>query len=163
MPVKVEVGLKAEVKAEIPSDAVGRWSDALLDVIRPFTEGRGLRADQIRMQRVEIAYKIAQIAHQEAKLYGARIRPIPNKILVPFLEKASLEDSDNEMQKRWASLLLSASQGPKGHHLAFTDTLSRLTGAELKLLEDVCFAYPRFPETTYPDGHKKTNRQTLTT
>lgn len=49
--LSVDVAAKAtlEVKAEIPKESVGRALDALIDIIRPFTEARGLRADQIKV------------------------------------------------------------------------------------------------------------------
>jgi hypothetical protein len=67
-PVSVEVGLKAglEVKAEIPEKSVGRLVDSLTDLIRPFTEARGLRADQIRLQREDILIEIAKKARLRA-------------------------------------------------------------------------------------------------
>ena len=53
--VKIDFGAKAEakleVKTEIPSESSGRLIDALVDIIRPFSEKRGLRADLIRFQK----------------------------------------------------------------------------------------------------------------
>jgi hypothetical protein len=51
-----------EIKANIPSQAVGRLLDALTDAIRPFTEERGLRADQMRLQREDVLLEIAKKA-----------------------------------------------------------------------------------------------------
>jgi hypothetical protein len=49
-PVNIDVkaGARIDVKAEVPSTSVGRFVDAITDLFRPFSEARGLRADQIR-------------------------------------------------------------------------------------------------------------------
>jgi len=55
LPVKVEIGATAkanlDIKGEIPSSAMGRLAHALADAISPFTERRGLKGDQLRLQR----------------------------------------------------------------------------------------------------------------
>jgi Abortive infection alpha len=79
------------------------------------------------------------------------------KLLIPFLEKASLEDKDEALREAWASLLVSATRTEKARHLTFVDILSRISSEELKLLERVCFAYERFPERSYPGGHPEEN------
>src|SRR3981081_2046102 len=83
-PVQVDIGAKAEakfeVKAEVPPVSVGRFVDAITDIFRPFSEARGLRVDQIRLQRAEVAIEIARLARQEFVI------------------------------KRWVDLLVSASQ-----------------------------------------------------
>ena len=161
--ISVEVGLKAglEVKAEIPEKSVGRLVDSLTDIIRPFTETRGLRADQIRLQREDILIEIAKKARARAELERISVKPIPIKMLVPFLEKASAEDMDTEMHDRWAALLLSASNEFHSRHLTFLDILGRLSSAEIKILERVAFSYKAFPETYYPGGHIEENRSSV--
>jgi hypothetical protein len=158
-PVTIDVGVKAalEVKAEIPEKSVGRTIDALVDIIRPFTERRGLKADLIRLQREEVALEIARRARRRAEIENVELNPVPNKMLVPFLEKASLEDMKSEMHDRWAALLLSASRRYQAQHLTFIDILGRLSVVEIKLIEEVCFGSPGFPEMSYPSGHIEEN------
>jgi hypothetical protein len=158
-PVSIDVGLKAslEVKAEIPTKSVGRTVDALIDIIRPFTEARGLKADQIRLQREDVALEIAKKARHRAEIENAVLNPVPTKMLVPFFEKASLEDLHSEMHDRWAALLLTSAREYQAQHLTFVDILSRLTVIELKLLENVCFSTIDFPQTYYPGGHIEEN------
>jgi hypothetical protein len=160
LPVTIDVGVKAslEVKAKVPEEVTGRLVTSLTDIIRPFTEARGLRADQIRLQREDVLIEIAKKARLRAELEEIEIRPVPNKMLVPFLEKASVEFDDKEMQDRWAALLLSASKSFQARHLTFVDILSRLSSAELLLLEEVCFSEKSFPETSYPGGHLEKNQ-----
>jgi hypothetical protein len=124
-PVSVDVGIglraNLEVKAEIPKEETGRLVAALTDIIRPFAERRGLKADQIRLQREDVLLEVVKKARLRAELEQIELHPIPTKMLVPFLERASLEDFDNtEMQARWAALLLSASNNYQARHLTFT-------------------------------------------
>jgi hypothetical protein len=159
-PMSIDIGLKAglEVKAEIPKASVARLVDSLTDIIRPFTEQRGLRADQIRLQREDIAMEIARKARSRAEIENIALNPVSMKMLIPFLEKASTEDTDTAMHDRWAALLLSASKEFHSRHLTFLDILGRLSSDEVKILEEVCFSYRAFPETYYPGGHIEENR-----
>jgi hypothetical protein len=103
--VNVELGASArlEIKTEIPAKSTGRLVDALTDLIRPFSEARGLRGDEIRLQREEVAIEIARRALERKALEEEAIVPVANKVLVPLLEQASLEDIDDDvMMERWA-------------------------------------------------------------
>ena len=159
LPVKIEFGAKAslEIKGEIPKEAMGGLVNALTDAIRPWTEARGLRADQIRLQREDVALEIVQKARKRMLLENIDAKPLSSKLLIPFLEKASLEDKDDAMRDAWASLLVSATRTEAARHLTFVDILSRISSVELKLLERVCFAHDRFPERSYPGGHPEEN------
>ena len=104
--------LHVSVKTTVPARSSGRLLDALTDMIRPFTERRGLKADQIRLQREEVLIRIAERALERLRLENAPIKPIPSKGLVPLLEKASLESlGDKVMIELWANLLASAALG----------------------------------------------------
>ncbi|MGH6889849.1 MAG: hypothetical protein ACREHF_11760 [Rhizomicrobium sp.] len=164
-PVSIDVGfgVKAsmEVSAEIPREDTGRLVAALTDIIRPFTEARGIKADRIRLQRENVLIEIAKKARHRAALENLPVNPVPTKLLVPFLEKASAEVGDNAMQDRWAALLLSASKAYQAKHLTFIDILSRLSADELRILETTCFSYKGFPETAYPNGHSDRNQRLI--
>jgi Abortive infection alpha len=109
MPPRSKKG--SGVTVTIPSKPVGRLIDALADSIRPFTEARGLKADQIRLQREEVAIEIAKRAKERLAIEKTPIKPIPNKILVPLLEAASNEDIDDTyMVDMWAMLLASGAK-----------------------------------------------------
>jgi hypothetical protein len=107
--------------------------------------------------------EIATKARARADSEKIELSPIPLKMLVPFLEKASLEDVDKEMQDRWAALLLSISNKYQAMHLTFVEIMSRMSTIELKFLEEVCFSSTEFPETGYPGGHFETNAKILET
>jgi len=110
-PVKIDLGakLQIEVKAEVPTASTGRLVDALTDLIRPWSEWRGLKADLIRMHREDVALEIAIRAAKRINLENQKPRPIPLKVLIPLLEKGSQEDpTDNFMIEMWANLLASS-------------------------------------------------------
>lgn len=137
-PIKIDVGVsaKAEIKGEVPSSSLGRLVDALTDVIRPFTEHRGLRGDMLRLQREDVMIKIAEKAHQRLALEGLSAQPVPNKILIPLIEKASLcEPDDQYIIERWANLLASASRGASANQSIYVDILSKLDPVHLRYLE----------------------------
>src|SRR5689334_4355486 len=104
-----EKGRGLQVRAEIPKESMGRLVDAVTDIIRPFSERRGLRADQIRLQREDVLIQVATKARKRLEIEGKIPNPVPNKFLIPFMEKCSLEELDNELVERWASLLATAS------------------------------------------------------
>jgi hypothetical protein len=135
--IDLAASARAEIKTEIPAASSGRLVDALTDMIRPFTEKRGLRADQIRLQREDVLIEIARKAKARIGLEGQEIKPIPNKFLVPFLEKASLEELDSEMVDRWVGLLVSQSLHASPNHLYFLDRLSQLSGEHCRLFDEI--------------------------
>ncbi|MGH8610676.1 MAG: hypothetical protein ACREYF_01165, partial [Gammaproteobacteria bacterium] len=140
--VGVKAEAKFEVKTEIPPESSGRLVDALVDIIRPFSEKRGLRADLIRLQREEVAIAIALKAVERLRITGSTPQSIPNKILVPMLEKASLEEPNSELIDRWANLLASTACFPHIKSVTFADVLSQIGGDQAKLLDRI--ASPRW-------------------
>ena len=109
----------------------------MVDIIRPFSEKRGLRADLIRLQREEVAIAIAFKATERLRITGDTPHSIPNKILVPMLEKASLEDPNSELIDRWANLLASTARCPHIKAITFADVLSQLGGDQAQLLDRI--------------------------
>jgi Abortive infection alpha len=141
--VTVDIGLgakaslEARVTTEIPAQSTGRLLDTFTDMIRPFAERRGLKADLIRLQREEVAIEIARRAHRRLEIENQPINPLPNTFLVPFLEKASLEELDSLMINRWADLLASCSADPVSAHPRFVQILSEITGSDAALLRAI--------------------------
>ena len=137
--IKVDVGFgaKAEIRTEIPAQSSGRLLDALTDMLRPISETRGLRADQIRLQREDVLLEIAKRTRERIDVESGDYLPVPNKVLIPALEKASLEDiQDSDMIDRWAELIASAarSEGIAPH---IVGVLSELSSSQAQLLEDI--------------------------
>jgi hypothetical protein len=134
-----KASLEAKVSTEIPAQSSGRFLDALTDIIRPFSERRGLKADQIRLQREEVLIKVARKARRRMEIENQPIRPPPNKFLVPFLEKASLEEVDSVLIDRWADLLAICSADPPSAHPRFVQILSEMVGNDIQLLHSIAF------------------------
>jgi hypothetical protein len=137
MKSPIQIGLKATV----PAKSAGRLLDALTDMIRPFTEKRGLRADQVRLQREEVLIEIARRALERTQIERKKIKGIPNKALVPLLEKASLESSiDETMIELWANLLASAATGNSGNVPRYVSILSEINSRQARLLQRIILA-----------------------
>jgi hypothetical protein len=79
--LSARASFEAKVSTEIPPEATGRLVDALTDIIRPFSERRGLKGDLIRLQREEVAIEIARRAQHRLQIENQRISPLPNKFL----------------------------------------------------------------------------------
>jgi hypothetical protein len=136
-PVNIDVkaGARIDLRAKIPSTSVGRFVDAITDLFRPFSEARGLRADQIRLQRADVAIEIAKRARATLAIENMEVSPVPNKILVPLIEKASNESvNDDFMIDRWAHLLATASASGEVEP-RFVGILGELNGKQAKALE----------------------------
>jgi len=140
LPVNIDISagakLNVDVKTEIPKESSGRFLDALTDAIRPFTEKRGLKADQIRLQREEVLIEIAQKAQQRLAFEGVSPKAIPNRVLIPLLEKASLNSLDDEdLVEAWSDILASASNGEGANISIYADILSKMDPQHLSYLE----------------------------
>src|SRR4051812_35337167 len=87
--------------ATVPPDVTRAKASAWLDLISPVTEWAGLRGDQLRhkrellrVQRDETLDRIARLAKKRLDEIERPINPVPTKFLMPFLERASLEEED---------------------------------------------------------------------
>jgi len=138
--MKFDISAKAslEVKAEIPTTSVGRFVDALTDIVRPWSEYRGLKADVIRLQREDVAFEIARRAQARIALENTKIMPIPLKTLIPLLEKGSQEaPTDDFMIDMWANLLASAATTDDSVPPRYVSILAELNSRQAKLLSKI--------------------------
>ncbi len=146
--VKVEASEKAtyqrkRITTEIISPDVSRAkAGAWLHLISPLTEWAGLKGDeiryrrqQLRIQREDVLSKIIQDARNRLQFSERKNTPIPNKFLVPFLEKASLEDEDSEIMKMWSELLVSAVSSYDPVYLRIIEILSQIGSGEAQYLK----------------------------
>jgi len=130
--------VKLALKTTIPSKSSGRLLDALTDIIRPFTERRGLKADILHLQREEMAYRVAVLAARRIQLENRPITPVPLKALVPLLEHASLEDAgDTTMIEMWANLLASAAMGVQNNVPRYVSILSEINGRQARIIQNI--------------------------
>lgn len=79
---------------------------------------------------------ICEYANKIAENTGIQIQPTPPKFLLPFIEKASLED-DIELQQQWAKLLVSAGKDYNPLHIQYSEILSQISSCEAKLLKEI--------------------------
>lgn len=135
--LSARASLEAKVSTEIPAQSSGRLVDALTDIIRPFSERRGLKADQTRLQREDVLIEIAGKARHRMEIEHQIIQPLPNKFLVPFLEKASLEEPGSILIDRWTDLLVSGALDPSSAHPRFVQILSELASNEVMFLRNL--------------------------
>lgn len=135
--IKAEAVAKLDVRATVPKASVGRFVDAFTDLFRPFSESQGLKADQIRLQREDVAIAIARKARERIALEEEPLHPVPNKVLIPLIEAASLEDiEDDSLMDMWANLLASAATGD-GVEPRLVGILKELRKPQAELLERI--------------------------
>jgi hypothetical protein len=136
--LRLKFSAKAEISATVPEKSAGRFVDAITDLIRPFSEAQGLKADQIRLQREDVLIKIATKARERLAIEDASITPLPNKFMIPFIEAASSEDeSDGQVLDAWANLLASAASNKIPPSPRFVSVLKELTGSEASILDQI--------------------------
>jgi hypothetical protein len=180
-PVKAEATAKAELVAKatyqrkhsttevIPPDVTRARAGAWLDLISPMTEWAGLRGDQLRYKRQQlrieqesVLLKIAQKAREQLDIEGgAPGVAIPNKFVVPFLEKASLEDFSSPLCNAWANLFVEAASNFDPKLQVYSDILSRLSWREAKFLYDVCKNTGEADGPYWPDVHFEHNKNVI--
>jgi hypothetical protein len=145
----------------IPPDVSRAKAGAWLALLSPITEWASLKGDELnfkrrllRIQQEETLLRVAQSVSE--KLADLKVlKPVPRKILVPALEKASLEDAeDRTMIELWANLLASATQTV---HVQprFVGILEELAGTQAKCLERIAFGNSSeadFPAAEFEDS-----------
>lgn len=126
-----------EVDAEVDASGTGKLIDAAVDAFSPATEVLGLLGDCVRLARAEVAILVTKRAKKIADESGLRLVAPPLKFLVPFYEKASLEEStDSEAIERWAQLLVGASSGVAlSPH--FISILAEMNATQAQLLKSI--------------------------
>ena len=157
---KAEISAKASFQRKkiisevVPPDVTRAKVGAWLTLLSPITEWAGLKGDALRFKRellrVQQEETLVRVASKvREKLSDSEVtHQISRKILVPALEKASLEDADdNVMVDRWASLLASAAQDVKVQP-RFVGILEELSGAQAECLERI--AFNRWDSFNYP-------------
>jgi hypothetical protein len=171
--IKAKATAKAEVIAKatyqrkhtttavVPPDVTRAKTGAWLDLISPITEWAGLKGDALkfkrhllRVQQEETLLRVAQEVRRKLS-DQTTTRQVPRKILIPALEKASLEDADDDvMVDRWANLLASAATDVKVQP-RFVGILEEMTGRQAECLERVAFNKRdkfNFPATIFADS-----------
>ncbi|MDH4413574.1 MAG: hypothetical protein QE484_09720 [Rhizobium sp.] len=139
---------QSEVNVEISGTTVtvgakgsgaDRLTHVVADALSPFSEGLGYIGDVVRFYRQDTALRSIARAVELAESLDIKMRPVPPKFLVDWVEKASLESPDEpEMTDLWAGLLVSASRAPSPTHYVFKRILSEMTREHVTFLSDFC-------------------------
>lgn len=129
------------------SEALRPFADLITKLFGPASEeiGLGLRAGLTvwRMKRQVRFWKQTQKFLLES---GIEPSPVPPKMLLPIIQNAALEDSD-ELQDRWAALLANASNPDSTTtiHPSFSDKLRQLSPIDAKILDWIYDEGPHGP------------------
>jgi Abortive infection alpha len=152
---------KHSVTEVIPPDVTRAKAGAWLDLISPITEWAGLKGDALKFKRhllrIQQEDSLLRVAQEVRKKLAGQTatRQVPRKILIPALEKASLEDADDDvMVDRWANLLASAATDVKVQP-RFVGILEEMSGRQAECLERVAFNRHEkfhFPATILADS-----------
>lgn len=140
--LNVNVGYSVEKKIVQPDDVTRAKSTAWLDLISPMTEWAGLKGDALkhkrdllRIEQDETLIRLGQKMRERLAKRGLPAGPIPAKALIPFLEKASLEDPDLALLEAWANLGVSASVDYDVEVIRFLKILEEIGPREKSILE----------------------------
>lgn len=135
---------KRTISEVIPPDVTRARTSAWLDLISPITQWAGLKGDQLRhkrellrIQQDAVLNRIAESAYKKIEAEALEVEPVPTKFLVPFLERASLEEEESELCDRWADLLVSAATGYDPSMIRFAAVLAEIGPGEVGFLNRI--------------------------
>lgn len=110
----------------------------------PLEQGVGIFEDKLKYLRWERQMRYMQRAQEFLKLAGLNspTRAVPLKLAIPLMQGASLEE-DNELQDRWAALLVNAANAsfPVEIRRSYAAILEQLTPLDAQVL-DAIYALP---------------------
>ena len=133
-----DLPVKVDLKAEIDKRDVSKLVDVAADTFSVATESLGLLGDAVRLARVELAARITLRAKEIADATGLKLTAPPLKFLVPFYEKASIEDeNETQLTEMWANLLVSAGSRYSATQLRYSSILAELSGEQATILDAV--------------------------
>jgi hypothetical protein len=129
----------AEMFRQITGGAAEEVGEALKNYVRSVTSRRLPRLMAISKEMFERANIVP--------------RPVPPKLLMPILENGSVEE-DDELQDRWAALLVNCSQANDDFMPAAPEILKQLNAYEVLLLQ-MCYEFVSINAHGHPALAKK--------
>jgi hypothetical protein len=108
--------------------------NTLVDLLSPFSHGMGWIGDRFSDLRRKSAIRAARKAKELLAAEGIVRGDIPPKILLPWLEGASLETEEDSLTDMWAGLLARAVKSSDAVNISYIETLKRLGKKEAQLL-----------------------------
>lgn len=133
----IEVEASASgIKLGATGGGAARLSGALADVLSPFSESMGFLGDRMTDLRRAAAYRAAKKSAEMLAADGITSGNVPPKILLPWLEGASVEtESDGDTLKNaWAGLLARAVKSSDAVVVSYIEVLKKLGSKEAELL-----------------------------
>jgi len=124
-----------EIKIDIPADVPRDTLKFFQRVLGPFADASDFLGDKVRFWRWKSAIKTLQRVEEFARANNVAPKEVPLKFLVPFLEKASLENEESPHIDVWARLLLAASQDYDVRFNYYTDILGKIGPEQARLLQ----------------------------
>lgn len=137
--ISAEAGIKGG-KLEVTGKAASRLGHQLADLISPFSEVAGAAGDHINVWRQASLLRSLELAHKIAEAKGIAIKPVSPKFLIPWAEKASLEE-DDQLAELWAVLLLSSMGDYDSTSNWVANVLSEIGPLEAKILKTTFESY----------------------
>ena len=110
-----------------------------------------IRKEFLLRMRAETIDKVCNEAYMMAINGNIPIKPIPNKIAVPLIEKMSLEH-EPDMYKKWANLLLATGINADPIHQQYAEVLSNLNSKSANLLKLI---YTQQPKSSMDEEYYK--------
>ena len=109
----------------------------------PLEQGVGIVEDQLRVARLKRQIRLMNRVKELMASLGENtpIKPLEMKLAVPLFQAASLED-DDDLQDRWAKLLVNSSVASRGIELrrSYIDILEQLTHLDAIILDKIYLA-----------------------
>ena len=127
-------GKLMEGAANISKELREFLSSIFRPILEPGAKELGeLLADPTRILRLNIWLSVAEKTRKKVEKLGYQIKPPNLNILVPIMEKSSVEENE-EKQNRWSNLLLSEiTEGDV--HPSIPEILEQITSTEAKILD----------------------------
>ncbi len=136
--VKFEIRATAELKAEIPADVQRDVVGFAQRVFGPIAELGDLLSDRVRLLRLRQAMSVLKQAKEMCAEAGIEPKRIPLNVLVPLLERASLEgDESDSLRSAWAALLANAAKSPEKKYAKYVSILEEIDFSEAQLLSEL--------------------------
>ncbi len=131
--------------------------EELTSLLKPFSQHQPIQTNQVRLQRIDVLVDIASRARATLDREGLYGGSVPNKFLVPFLEKASLEDWASELRDAWANLLFRAATKYDTKLNVYVDILSKISAREAQFLQRVYYQRRSTGGFPWPEGPFQSN------
>jgi hypothetical protein len=131
----IEIKASVELKAEIPADVQRDTLDFAKRILGPIGELSDLLSDRIRFARFRQTVWMLGRAKEICAEAGVEPKQVPLSVLVPLLDKSSLEDDGPQsLKENWAALLANAAMNPQKKYAKYCALLEELDFAEAELL-----------------------------